>query len=168
MRSGSSVRRTRRTDPEARLRLASLKMQAKSVDGVAGGVVPSAMSVSRTSRRDRSAEAASEGASSDGPSNSSRWIGVGSSDAREAAEAGRAATADALQGSDPRLLVVFCSDSYDLGALLEAINRTSEGAVPPIGCSTAGEISTDGPRDASVVVTAFGGDFAISTGLGLS
>ena len=32
-----------------------------------------------------------------------------------------------------------------------------------IGCSTAGEISTGGPDDASVVVSAFGGDFSVAT-----
>jgi len=130
--------------------------------------VSSAKIVSRTERRDRSAEVADERASNDSRSNPSRWIGVGSSDAPGAAEAGQAAASDALQGSDPRLLVVFCSDSYDLNELLDGINRTAGGTVPLIGCSTAGEISSGGPSDASVVVTAFGGDFAISTGLGLN
>jgi hypothetical protein len=33
--------------------------------------------------------------------------------------AGRAAAADALRGDDPKLLLLFCSDSYDLPRLLE-------------------------------------------------
>jgi hypothetical protein len=38
--------------------------------------------------------------------------------------------------------------------------------VPLIGCSTAGEIATDGPSEASVVVAAFGGDgFSVATAL---
>jgi hypothetical protein len=95
-----------------------------------------------------------------------RWIGVGSSEKADAADAGREATGAALQGADPRLLVVFCSDAYDLEALLGAVHSRSGGSVPLIGCSTAGEISTAGPGDASVVVTAFGGDFEVSTGVG--
>jgi hypothetical protein len=102
-----------------------------------------------------------------GAPNATRWIGVGSSDDPNAAAAGRAAAAGALQGPDPRLLVVFCSDFYDLDALVGAIHERSGGAVPLIGCSTAGEISGSGPGDASVVVTAFGGAFDISTGVGL-
>jgi hypothetical protein len=95
-----------------------------------------------------------------------RWIGVGSSSEADAAVAGGAAAASALQGEDPRLLVVFCSDAYDLERMLEGIHAQTSGGVPLIGCSTAGEISTSGPGDASVVVTAFGGDFEIATGIG--
>lgn len=65
--------------------------------------------------------------------------------------------------TDEKLLVVFCSQSYDLPALLGEI-RTRAGDVPLIGCTTAGEIAASGPRDASVVVTALGGDgFAVDT-----
>jgi hypothetical protein len=59
--------------------------------------------------------------------------------------------------------VVFCSDSYDLEQLLGGI-RAGSGDVPLIGCSTAGEIATSGPGDASVVVTAIGGPgFQVTT-----
>jgi hypothetical protein len=76
---------------------------------------------------------------------------------------GARAAEDALVGSDAKLLIVFCSQSHDLGALLQEI-RTRAGEVPLIGCTTAGEIVTAGPRDASVVVVALGGDgFAIET-----
>lgn len=85
-----------------------------------------------------------------------RWLGVGRSDYPDAHAAGGSAATEAIQGSDPKLLVVFCSDSYDLEELLAGINQAS-GGVPLIGCSTAGEIATDGPRDSSVVVTALGG-----------
>jgi hypothetical protein len=97
----------------------------------------------------------------------SRWIGVGSSNDPNAVEAGRAGAAEALQGDDPRLVVAFCADSYDLEALVGGIHERTRGAVPLIGCSTAGEISTVGPGTASVVVTAFGGDFDVSTGVGV-
>jgi hypothetical protein len=61
---------------------------------------------------------------------------------------------------------VFCSDAHDLNALLAAINQAS-GGVPLIGCSTAGEIATSGPGDASVVVIALGGPgFSVHTAVG--
>ena len=60
-------------------------------------------------------------------------------------------------GRNAKLLIVFCSDAYDLDELLAGIGEHAGGA-PLIGCSTAGEIATGGPRDASVVVTALGGD----------
>ncbi|HEY7454918.1 MAG TPA: FIST N-terminal domain-containing protein [Thermoleophilaceae bacterium] len=92
-----------------------------------------------------------------------RWVGVGYSDLSEARAAGEAAAAAALRGDDAKLLAVFCSDSYDLEALLAGINERS-GDVPLIGCSTAGQIGPDGPGDASVVVTALGGaGFSVAT-----
>jgi hypothetical protein len=92
-----------------------------------------------------------------------RWLGVGQSSEREAGLAGASAATAALRAHDAKLLVVFCSDSYDLDALIGAINERS-GGVPLIGCSTAGEISTGGPGDASAVVIAFGGEgFSVAT-----
>ena len=92
-----------------------------------------------------------------------RWLGVGRSSHPDAATAGRAAAAEAVTGDDPRLLVVFCSDSYDLPALLAGIAAEARGA-KVIGCSTAGEIATSGPLDTSVVVTALGGPgFSVTT-----
>lgn len=86
-----------------------------------------------------------------------RWFGVGQSGDRDPAAAGREAAARAIEGSDPRLLVVFASSRYELAPLLAAINQRS-GGVPLIGCSTAGEIASSGPGDAGVVITAIGGD----------
>lgn len=95
-----------------------------------------------------------------------RWMAVGTSSDPDAARAGTAAASAALTGPDPKLLVVFCSDSYDLPALLAGINECS-GGIPLIGCSTAGEIARSGPGDSSVVVTAFGGDgFTATVGKG--
>jgi hypothetical protein len=93
-----------------------------------------------------------------------RWFGVGSCEgARE--RAGVAAVNDALIHDDPKLLIVFCSQAYDLAALLSQI-RARAGHVPLIGCTTAGEIAASGPSDASVVVTALGGSgFAVRTGV---
>jgi hypothetical protein len=63
---------------------------------------------------------------------------------------------------DPDLVVVFCSDSYDLTELQAGIREVS-GDTPLIGCSTAGEIASTGPGDATVVVAALGGGFAVQT-----
>jgi hypothetical protein len=93
-------------------------------------------------------------------------MGVGRSDAVDPSAAGAAAAREALAGRDAKLLLVFCSDSYDVPALLAAINEVSGGA-PLIGCSTAGEIATDGPAESSVVVTAIGGPgFSVGTSVG--
>jgi hypothetical protein len=92
----------------------------------------------------------------------SRWFAVGSAEGSERASGARAAD-DALVHDDAKLLIVFCSESHDIPALVRQI-RGRAGDVPLIGCTTAGEIATDGPDDASVVVAALGGDgFAIET-----
>lgn len=92
-------------------------------------------------------------------------MAVGQSSKSEARVAGSEAAADAIGGPDPKLMLVFCSDAYDLPELLAGINETS-GGVPLIGCSTAGEIARSGPGDSGVVVTAFGGDgFSAATAL---
>jgi hypothetical protein len=91
-----------------------------------------------------------------------RWFGVGSADGAEP-DAGVRAAHEALIHDDAKLLVVFCSQSYDLPELLAQIRACSAG-VPVIGCTTAGEIATSGPGEAGVVVAAFGGGgFEIGT-----
>jgi hypothetical protein len=91
------------------------------------------------------------------------WVGVGRSSSPDAAEAGDEAALTAIAGRDPKLLIVFCSQSYELQELLDAINERSHD-VPLIGCSTAGEIAASGVRDSSVVVTALGGEgFSVRT-----
>jgi hypothetical protein len=91
-----------------------------------------------------------------------RWFAVGRASDGNARRAGAEATAQALEREDARLLVVFCSDTYDLEELLAGIRQSAPG-VPLIGCSTAGEIATAGPGDAGVVVSALGGDFSVAT-----
>ena len=59
-----------------------------------------------------------------------RWLAVGLSDHEQADRAGEMAAAGALQDrgiprADPKLLVVFASDAYDLEALLAAIRRSA-------------------------------------------
>ncbi len=92
-----------------------------------------------------------------------RWVTVGRSAHRDPAAAGRDAVDQALRGrNDARLLVVFADHDYDLQRLLDAMH-TAGGGIPLIGCSTAGEIATDGAGDDGVVVVAFGGNFSVST-----
>ena len=92
----------------------------------------------------------------------SRWFAVGSA-AGSDPDAGAHAAEQALLNDDAKLVVVFCSPSYDLPILLRSI-RDRSGHVPLVGCTTAGEIATGADGDASVVVAALGGDgFAIQT-----
>ncbi|HWD72358.1 MAG TPA: FIST N-terminal domain-containing protein [Actinomycetota bacterium] len=91
-----------------------------------------------------------------------RWFAVGSAGESER-EAGLRAADEALVHDDAKLLIAFCSPSHDLPALVQQIRARSEG-VALIGCTTAGEIATSGPQEASVVVAALGGDgFVIET-----
>jgi hypothetical protein len=102
-------------------------------------------------------------ASTPDPDSARRWAAVGHSVETDAFAAGTAAASAALAGDDPKLLVVFCSDSYDLPVLAAAIAGQAPGT-PLIGCTTAGEIATGRATTASVVVTAFGGPgFAVRT-----
>ena len=93
-----------------------------------------------------------------------RWSGVGRSADSDAATAGAEAVRLALAGrEDAQLLVLFCSESYDVPALVAGA-RGAGGDVPLVGCSTAGEIATGGPGDNSVVVMALGGSgFSVKT-----
>ncbi len=92
-----------------------------------------------------------------------RWMRVGQSSNPDAKQAGSEATVSAINDETAKLLVVFCSDSYDLEALMAGITGAA-GSAQIIGCSTAGEIATDGPVDASVVVIALGGEgFSVRT-----
>jgi hypothetical protein len=87
-----------------------------------------------------------------------RWAAVGHSDDSDAYTAGSEAADQALQHDDPKLVVVFSTDSYDLAALLRGVNERS-GNVPLIGCSTAGQFAEGRPGvGGGVVVTAIGGD----------
>src|SRR5438132_7360109 len=88
-------------------------------------------------------------------STSDRWIGVGSSSHADSRAAGADAARQAVRGNDAKLLVVFTSPSHELQALLQGIAEVAPD-VPLVGCSTSGEIATEGPGDASVVITAIG------------
>jgi hypothetical protein len=99
-------------------------------------------------------------------STSDRWIGVGSSSRVDSRAAGADAARQAVRGADAKLLVVFSSPSHELRALLEGVAEVARD-VPLVGCSTSGEIATQGPGDASVVITAIGGPgFSVATSAG--
>jgi len=91
-----------------------------------------------------------------------RWFAVGTGDA-STENAGRRAADAALIHDDAKLLIVFCSPAENLPDLIGQI-RSRSGGAPLIGCTTAGEIARDGPRDGSIVVSALGGDgFVVGT-----
>jgi hypothetical protein len=94
-----------------------------------------------------------------------RWMAVGRSSHADARTAGAEAATTALQGGpDPRLVIVFATDSYDGAELLAGIRAHAPPSTPLIGCSTAGEIASSGPGEAGVVVAALGGSgFQVAT-----
>jgi hypothetical protein len=61
-----------------------------------------------------------------------------------------------LNGQAPNLVIVFSSIVHDQQKMLEGV-RSVTGGAPLVGCSTAGEISTQGPTKKSVVVMALAG-----------
>ena len=68
-------------------------------------------------------------------------------------------------GSDPGLLLFFCSSSYDPVALADALNERFAG-VHAIGCTTAGEIAPDGYGTGGIVAIGFSsGVVAAASGL---
>jgi hypothetical protein len=94
-----------------------------------------------------------------------RWLAVGHSAASDSRQAGRDAVRGALDGGDPKLLVVF-SSGPDPEQLLAGIDEVCPG-VPLIGCASQALISStaaSGPVG-GVVVTALGGPgFTVTTG----
>lgn len=107
------------------------------------------------------------------PANGSRrrWLGVGRSELAGSREAGTQAAAAALSGREAKLLeakllIVFSSDGYEPAELLAGVAEVA-GDTPLVGCSTAGEMSSDAAGDGSVVITALGGPgFDVRTAAG--
>jgi hypothetical protein len=95
-----------------------------------------------------------------------RWVGVGQASGDNPRAEAAEATAASLRGDDPKLIIVFASDALELGELVAGI-RSQAPQTPLIGCSSAGEIASSGPADATAVITAFGGPgFSIATAVG--
>lgn len=77
-------------------------------------------------------------------------------DAKESQEAGRVLGADvreALGGHPPDALIVFASSRYDYRQLLRALDTTCRPRVL-MGCSSAGEFTSDEPRQSSACAVA--------------
>jgi hypothetical protein len=67
-----------------------------------------------------------------------RWAGAGHSDELDPARAGAEAVEAAIQGEDPRLVLVFASPRHDVDALARRAHDQARSA-ELIGCSSAGE-----------------------------
>jgi|AntRauTorcE11897_2_1112592.scaffolds.fasta_scaffold01438_7 hypothetical protein len=66
---------------------------------------------------------------------------------------------------DMALVLFFCSSRYDLDALAGELNRLFDG-VPLVGCTTAGEIGSEGCQSFSLSGASFpAGSFSVATGL---
>ena len=95
-----------------------------------------------------------------------RWVATGHA-RRGTDDAVVAAVEDALAGDDPSLILLFVAEDLDPERVLVAARKVAGEGVPVIGCTTAGEIGTDGAADASVAVLALGGPgFRVATGVG--
>lgn len=98
--------------------------------------------------------------------------GIGQSKNNDAKKAGQEAYQMALNqiaGEKPELVLVFASAKFDQKQLLDAI-KSAAGEIQVIGCSTSGEITTQGPDKESVAVMALKADqidFAIGLGKGV-
>ena len=96
-------------------------------------------------------------------------IGIGNSQQLDSFCAGQEAATKALAFMNNRpahFLIVFASVHFDQEALLNSITEITK-AIPVIGCSTAGEISSFGPSRRSVLVLAVRSDtLEAATGIG--
>ncbi|OGX41501.1 MAG: hypothetical protein A3C53_05040 [Omnitrophica WOR_2 bacterium RIFCSPHIGHO2_02_FULL_68_15] len=99
----------------------------------------------------------------------STWVGVGGSTSSDSYQAGREAAAQALTRmglSTAQLILVFASARFDHPALLRGVRSVIPEAAL-VGCSTAGEITADGPVKRSVVVAALQSNvMTVTTGIG--
>lgn len=95
-----------------------------------------------------------------------RWSGTGSSRSSDSQAAGAEAAQAALAGRTAALLLVFCSVSHDIPALLEGVRRQAQPGTVIAGCSSMGELTAAGPLADGVVVVALGGGFEVRTRVG--
>jgi hypothetical protein len=89
----------------------------------------------------------------------SRWFGVGHSQADDPYLRGREATLAATSGStaDPSLVIALIDSGTELAEVLEGIRRAVPGNPQIVGCTTDGELTAAGPICAGVAVAALGG-----------
>jgi len=81
--------------------------------------------------------------------------GIGKSDHPDAIKAGTEACEQAMEQVDKKadLVLVFSTVAHDQEKMLEGVKLAS-GQIPLIGCSDAGQITTEGPTSKHVVVMA--------------
>ena len=97
--------------------------------------------------------------------------GVGRSNNPDAIKAGAEAAKEALgeAGGKANLIFVFSTVAYDQEKMLEGVRSVSK-EIPLVGCSTSGEIATEGPVSKHVAVMALNSDtikFTIGLGKGV-
>lgn len=91
-----------------------------------------------------------------------RWMGVGRAEGEDARAAAAEAVRQACRGTDPKLLVVFASNTLDLHKLVAGL-REAAPDVPLVGTTTNGELGPGGPAEGTVTVAAIGGPgFSVS------
>jgi hypothetical protein len=98
-----------------------------------------------------------------------RWMGVGHNGSADAATAGEFATAEAIAGRRPSLLIVYASPGSDLERLLDGVRGQTPDGTVIVGCTTLGEVAVGraDPMAAGVVVVALGGPgFQVSAKVG--
>ena len=86
-----------------------------------------------------------------------RWTSVGHSMHPDPVAAVDQAIVCLDLAATPELLLVFVAPSMDSAAVAELIAAAVPG-VPMIGCTTAGEVSSAGQSDGSLIIMALGGD----------
>jgi hypothetical protein len=81
--------------------------------------------------------------------------GVGRSNKFDAKEAGAEACKAALEkaGNEASLITIFSSVSYDQEKMLQGVKSVAK-SIPVVGCSSSGEITTEGPTSNQVAVAA--------------
>jgi hypothetical protein len=95
-----------------------------------------------------------------------RWVRVGHDAQDDARRAATAAATAALDGPDPKLLVVYGpADGDPPGDIADAIGDVA-GGVPVIGCSATGHIGSGHRPDTGVLVMGLGGDIDVATAAG--
>jgi len=90
--------------------------------------------------------------------NPHRWFGVGHSGVPDSRTAGAQAAAEAIGGRTPKAVLVFCSISNDLPALLAGVRAEAGPDAAIVGCTSHGELSSDAATLGGVAIAALGGD----------
>lgn len=97
------------------------------------------------------------------------WVGVASSRQPDSFRAGQEVAGKALEQTGqqlPDLVLLFASTRFDQEALLRGVLSVTR-AAPLVGCSTAGEILSEGPARRSVVLMAIRSNtLQVAPGLG--